>query len=220
MKSKLSASVLLPPIRAGAMGNLFARGVMGAMLSLALVSSAAADVVFAFSFDDRGLFAPPPATPPFVGTGTVTLATDPGAGTFALNSLGSFSMSFAFGTDTFSASTGSTSEITTPLSQVLVVITLVPGGENLRFSNTQSSGGGAQQGSLDFTNPSGLSLTFEPPGFGQGLIHYQEGVGFQNKGVYLGTTAVPGPIVGAGLPGLLVASGGLLSWWRRRKKTA
>jgi hypothetical protein len=32
--------------------------------------------------------------------------------------------------------------------------------------------------------------------------------------------SVPGPVIGAGLPGLVAGCGGLFAWWRRRRKAA
>jgi probable HAF family extracellular repeat protein len=53
--------------------------------------------------------------------------------------------------------------------------------------------------------------------FGGEYTDYQNGT--QHAFLATPASSVPGPIAGAGLPGLILAGGGLLGWWRRRQKT-
>jgi len=111
-------------------------------------------------------------------------------------------------------------------------------GENLVTHGSAATGGTLAWTPSSLTaTPSEIDFHFGPT-FGSSLLFDPVGFGFSAScpsfgqcGTILGETTifttvevqriagVPGPIAGAGLPGVILASGGLLGWWRRRQKT-
>jgi hypothetical protein len=193
---------------------LVSRGLAALVLILAATAPGyASGVTFNFQFDDSGGGPDGSVTPPIVGTGVFTIATDPGLGTFALSSLGSYSMSFSLDGYTLTDA-----NIASDPSEVLVVISSYGASqERVYFTDSGGGAGGPFGGSLDLINYSTyFGLSFEPS-YAGGHNTYVDAL--DDNGNYLGVTAVPEPasMIQFGI-GLCCCLAGFV--WGRRRMTA
>jgi hypothetical protein len=160
---------------------------------------------------------------PFTGSGTLTATTGP-IGDLVTNIIGSFTngtiTDMVTGVGPLNASpVFMTDNLIFPIGTTFAGPPVVgPGVSYTSVANLDIHGLAFNTTAGVFIMASQAQPNTTPPPTGNFYSQVPAGGGF---GVGQFTLSqVPGPIAGAGLPGLILASGGLLGWWRRRKKIA